>query len=83
MIATARIEVQQHFCKNCSVFIKKELQMIEDVKNIRLYPKDSLITFSFLKADKLSAALNTLSRLGYPEKGERIDEALSKSLCRC
>lgn len=83
MIATAKIEVQQSFCNNCSVCIKKELQIIEDVKNIRLYPKESLITFNFIKADKLSAVLNTLSKLGYPEKGERVNNVFQKSLCGC
>ncbi|GGI56424.1 hypothetical protein [Winogradskyella haliclonae] len=83
MTSTAKIEVQQRFCKNCSVCIKKELQVIENIKNVRLYPKESLITFNFIKADKLSAALNVLSKLGYPEKGERIEEEFSKSLCSC
>lgn len=83
MIATARIEVQQSFCKNCSAYIKQELQIIEDIKNVRLYPKDSLITFNFLKADKLSSVLNTLSKLGYSEKGERVELEVSKSLCNC
>ncbi|SHG75553.1 hypothetical protein [Winogradskyella jejuensis] len=83
MTSTARIEVQQSFCKNCSDCIKKELQVIEDVNNVRLYPKDSLITFNFFKADRLSAALNVLSRLGYPEKGERVDNSVFKTLCRC
>jgi len=84
MTATARIEVQQQFCNNCSVCIKKELQGIEEVENIRLYPKDSLITFNFAKANKLSMALNILSKMGYPEKGERIQEnQFLKSICKC
>ncbi|RZN84619.1 MAG: hypothetical protein EVB11_00790 [Winogradskyella sp.] len=83
MTSTAKIEVQQSFCNSCSVCIKKELQVIENVKNVRLYPKESLIIFNFIKADKLSAVLNVLSRLGYPEKGERIEKEFSKSLCRC
>lgn len=83
MTSTARIEVQQGFCRNCSSCIKKELQVIENVKNVRLYPKDSLITFNFLNAEKLSAALNVLSNLGYPEKGDRISNECLSSLCRC
>ncbi len=69
----ARIEVQQRFCETCAFLIKKELQEIDDVKHIKLYPKDSLITFSFTSANKLSSALNTLSEIGYYEKGELHD----------
>ena len=83
MISTAKIEIQQRFCKSCSASIKKELQVIEQVENVRLYPKDSLITFNFMNAEKLSSALNVLSRLGYSEKGERIKEESLKSLCSC
>ncbi|ULC59875.1 hypothetical protein MBM09_02580 [Flaviramulus sp. BrNp1-15] len=80
----AKIEVQQSFCNNCSVCIKKELQGIDDVNNVRLYPKESLITFNFIKANKLSEALNVLSGIGYPEKGEQIFNAqFSKSVCKC
>jgi len=71
MTYTARIEVQKSFCNGCLVSIKKELQEVEQIMNISLYPKHSLITFSFMKADKLSEVLNVLSKIGYPEKGER------------
>ncbi len=80
----ARIKVEHPFCNNCSVCIKKELQEIEAITNIRLYPKESLVTFNFIKADKLSTALNILSDIGYPEKGERLfKEQFSNSVCRC
>jgi copper chaperone CopZ len=80
----ARIKVEHPFCNNCSVCIKKELQEIEAVTNIRLCPKESLVTFNFIKADKLSTALNILSDIGYPEKGERLyKEQFSNSVCRC
>ncbi|WP_340200060.1 hypothetical protein [Ascidiimonas sp. W6] len=84
MTSTARIEVGQRFCDNCSISIKKKLQVIEDIKNVQLYPKESLITFNFIKANKLSIALNVLSEIGYPEKGERINiPQFLKSACRC
>lgn len=80
----ARVEVQQGFCDNCSVCIKKELQEIDEVKNVRLYPKESLITFNFMRANKLSAVLNILSDIGYPEKGEAgFEKQFSKSVCSC
>lgn len=80
----ARVEVQQGFCDNCSVCIKKELQEIDEVNNVRLYPKESLITFNFMRANKLSAVLNMLSDIGYPEKGEKIfEEHFTKSVCSC
>ncbi len=83
-VSTARIEVQQHFCDTCSIFIKRELQEIEEVKNIRLYPKDSLIIFNFANAYKLSVALNTLSEIGYCEKGEFVNNQRFKNgYCGC
>lgn len=81
-MSIAKIEVQQSFCKNCSKCIKKELQIVKDLKNIRLYPKDSMITFNFMEANKLSEALNILSNLGYPEMGERT-MTNQRSLCSC
>ena len=80
----ARIEVQKSFCDGCSLCIKKELQKVNDIKNIRLYPKDSIITFNFVKANKLSTVLNVLSEIGYSEKGERVNKhQLSKLFCSC
>lgn len=80
----ARIQVEHPFCNNCSVCIKKELQDIEAITNVRLYPKESLVTFNFMKADKLSTALNILTDIGYPEKGERlINERFVKTVCGC
>ena len=80
---TARIEVQQRFCNKCSMRIKKELQKIDHINHIRLYPKESMVMFNFIKADKLSAVLNTLSEIGYPEKGERINLGKFSSVCHC
>ncbi|MFK7832048.1 MAG: hypothetical protein AB8B52_02115 [Winogradskyella sp.] len=80
----AKIHVEQGFCKSCSVGIKMQLQEIEAISNVRLYPKESLVTFNFIKADKLSAALNVLSDIGYPEKGENIcSEPFSNTVCSC
>ena len=80
----AKIQVEQHFCKNCSIGIEKELQDIETITNIRFYPKELLVTFNFVKADKLSTALNVLSDIGYPEKGEKLfKKQFSNSVCCC
>lgn len=80
----AKIQVERRFCNNCSVCIKKELQEIETITHIRLYPKESLVTFNFIKADKLSTALNILSDIGYPEKGERLfNEQFANTVCGC
>lgn len=80
----ARIEVQQSFCNTCSACIKKKLQDIKDLKNIRLYPRESLITFNFIKANKLSDALNILSEIGYPERGESMSfKQTPRSACQC
>jgi len=84
MVYTARIEVQDSFCDVCSIGIKKELQEINDVKNIHLYPKESLITFNFMKVNNLSTVLNVLTEIGYPEIGERLQKREStKIVCDC
>ncbi len=80
----ARIEVQQSFCYDCSVRIKKELQEIEAITDVQLYPLESLVTFNFKRANTLSNALNVLSEIGYPEKGERLfKKQFSNSVCNC
>ncbi|MBC2844397.1 cation transporter [Winogradskyella flava] len=84
IISNARIEVQQSFCDFCSIDIKKALQEIEAIKNIRLYPKDSIVTFNFTSPHKLSTALNTLSAIGYCEKGEVVDNKnVDIRYCNC
>lgn len=80
----ARIEVQQAFCAACSVGIERELRNIDELENVRLYPKDTLITFNFFRANKLSEALNALSEIGYTEKGEKIIKTQLPSInCNC
>lgn len=83
-LSLAKIEVEQHFCNTCSWCIKRELQRIDDIKNIRLYPKQSLITFNFFNAHKLSDALNVLSKIGYNEKGENsTNSQFLSTICSC
>jgi copper chaperone CopZ len=80
----ARIELQQSFCAACALHIKATLQDIAGVKNIRLYPKDTLITFNFTKADRLSTLLNRLYQIGYTEKGEEVAKSNLHLLgCKC
>lgn len=80
----AKIEVQSSFCTKCSVRIKMELLKIENITNVYLYPFDSLVVFNFVKANELSTALNTLTALGYPQKGERIHmKNYVQTCCTC
>jgi len=80
----ARIPVQQIFCDNCSAQIKRGLQEIKGVANVRLYPSESLICFNFMTANTLSTALNILSDIGYTEKGDRsFKEQFATSSCGC
>lgn len=67
---TARIAVQKGFCDRCAVRIKQELQKIEDIANVDFYPENTMIKFSFIRANELAVALNILTELGYPEVGE-------------
>jgi hypothetical protein len=84
MTYTARIEVQNPFCQGCLVGIKNKLQCIDEVNNISLYPKNSLVIFNYMKATKLSEVLNVLSEIGYPEKGERESELqFPEDICSC
>jgi len=79
----ARIEVQPCFCNVCCGFIKREIQEIDEVNNVRFYPKESLITFNFTNAHKLSTVLNILSENGYYERGEQVVNAKLHSACVC
>ena len=80
----ARIPVQQIFCDNCSVHIKKGLQEITGIANVRLYPKESLVCFNFMTANTLSTALNFLLTIGFTEKGDKtFEEQFSLLSCGC
>ena len=82
--STARIEVQRPFCKTCSSCIHRELQKIEHIDNIKLYPKDSIIAFNFTSVNQVSTVRNLLSDIGYYEKGDCINHrVLSINTCRC
>lgn len=82
-LSLAKIPVQNSFCGNCSTQIKTELLKIHDITNVQLYPSDSLVVFSFVKANELAMALNMLTALGYPPKGDRIANKHSLPLCSC
>lgn len=80
----AKIPVQNSFCTECSKKIKTELLKIRDIKNVYLFPIDSLVIFSFVKANELSRALNTLTALGYPTKGDSINaKNYEHPFCSC
>jgi len=78
----AQIEVQQSFCNRCAIKIKEALLKIEDITNVYLYPKDSLIVFNFVKANEISKALNLLTELGYPEIREK-GNCNNRPFCDC
>ena len=79
----ARVEVQKDLCQKCQSLIKTELQKIENIANVILYPEHALVVFSFFKANELSVALNTLSRLGYPEVGETPSLKSNDNALKC
>jgi len=82
--ALARIYVEGSFCLNCLPTIKAELLKIDDISNVYMKPRRSLVVFSFVKANEISTAMNLLTSLGYPPKGDRIDKSqIFKSLCSC
>ncbi len=82
--SVARIEVQQPFCNNCSIIIKKKLASVKGIENLQLYPSDSLVAFNFKRASHLSNLLNLLTEMGYPQKGEKLFEKdNTNAVCNC
>lgn len=80
----ARIFVQNPFCSNCLTSIKQKIMEVKQVKNVMLFPADSLVVFSFNRANQISEVLNTLVALGYPPEEDIISNALRvKPLCEC
>ena len=67
----------------CSKVIRQELVSLDGIKNLRLYPRDLMITFNFYKAQDLSTLLNKLSFLGYPERGEALYDHNDIGICKC
>lgn len=82
-VSMARIEVERSFCETCSKVIRQELESLDGIKNLRLYPRDLMITFNFYKAQDLSTLLNKLSFLGYPERGEALYDHNDIGICKC
>lgn len=79
----AKIPVQQSFCTRCSIRIRQELLEIGNITHVRLYPADSLIIFHFIKANEVADALNVLTALGFPPKGDKITEMPLRIVCAC
>ncbi len=80
----AKISVRNTFCLNCSKKIENALLGIRDISNVYLYPEEALIVFSFVKANELADALNALTDLGYPPKGDSINPgAFVNPACIC
>lgn len=73
----ARVIVQNPFCSNCIAPVKKKIMEVKDVKNVRLFPANSLVVFNFNRAHQISEVLNTLVALGYPPEGDQILEGNS------
>ena len=56
----------------------------KNIKNVYLYPNDSLVVFNFNTASQLSQVLNTLTDLGYPEKGDSLtSNKYNTPYCTC
>lgn len=80
----ARIFVQNRFCSDCITPIKQKILEVKQVKNVMLFPRDSLVVFNFNRANQISEVLNTLVALGYPPEEDAIASAsYVKPLCEC
>lgn len=66
-VSFAKLVVQPDLSEGCSATIKNTLQNIHQLQNIRIFPKDNLITFHFRSVNSLSTALNALTDIGYDE----------------
>ena len=80
----ARIFVKNTFCINCVNPIKKKIGEVNNIKNVALYPSESLVVFNFNSANQVSEVLNTLMTLGYPPEVDCITTMnLATPLCTC
>lgn len=79
----ATIPVQRSFCDRCSATIGQELLKITNITNVRLYPADALVIFNFIKANEVADALNVLTAMGFPPKGEKIGPIPLEITCAC
>lgn len=82
-IQRARFEVARSFCEGCANHISCRLQKIQGIKNVKLYPLETMVSFHFNRPNDLSNALNELTQMGYPEKGERISSLETCSFQGC
>jgi len=69
----ARIFVQNKFCTNCVDTVKTKMMEVQNISNVIVYPQDALVVFNFKRANQISEVLNTLTALGYPPQGDKIE----------
>lgn len=79
----AKIPVQRSFCARCSNKISQGLLEIANITNVRLYPTDSMVIFNFKKANEVADALNLLTALGFPPKGDKLESIPIRFDCAC
>lgn len=80
----ARIFVQNKFCNHCVDKVKTKMMEVQNISNVIVYPQDALVVFNFKRANQVSEVLNTLTALGYPPQGDRLEKnGCQTPLCNC
>lgn len=80
----ARIFVQNEFCIQCVHKAQTKMMGVQNISNVKVYPKDALVVFNFKKANAVSEIRNTLTSLGYPPLGDSMGNTSYKTLlCEC
>ncbi|WP_406683197.1 heavy-metal-associated domain-containing protein [Seonamhaeicola sp. MEBiC1930] len=65
------LEIQNLKCGGCANTIRTKLSELEYIENVEVNNENDTVTFSYQNEDTLNIAKNLLSKLGYPEVGDK------------
>ncbi len=81
---TAKIKIENLKCNGCASTITKGLFKFEEIKNVDIDIKNSIVKISFYGEDEnIDKYKKKLSALGYPETGNNNTISLVKSYVSC
>ncbi|MEW7291641.1 hypothetical protein [Aquimarina sp. 2304DJ70-9] len=81
-IKRANIAIHNLYCDHCAEIIKNELSQIRSISYIDISVRDSAIRFNFTGSNDISTTENCLTYLGFPPKGDKIDD-MYRMNCFC
>lgn len=68
---TTTLEIQNLKCGGCANTIITKLSELEYISNVNVNNDDYTVTFDYSNNEQLKTAKNLLTKLGYPEAGEK------------